>query len=225
MNIELSSAKVKVLPVLIDNAPLPGFLLGKVFADMRQEENYPEQFEKLIVALGVDPDFAIVPNRALGKAHNRIGEAILNMAQTKDNAALASSIRALKEQIDATNKLITYAVDSNDGELYSQYTQDLEVMRGQLTRLERLSVSDASERLAFQSFHRSARFGDPEGMWNLGWRYWLGQGTDENHTKAIAWWTQASRHGHVAASEKLLDLKRRFEADTQLLRNLRSKDA
>ncbi len=40
MNQEIEGKKVKVLPVLLESCDLPGFLKGKLYADLRTEENY-----------------------------------------------------------------------------------------------------------------------------------------------------------------------------------------
>ena len=40
MNQEIEGKKVKVLPVLLDNCDLPGFLKGKLYADLTKKANY-----------------------------------------------------------------------------------------------------------------------------------------------------------------------------------------
>jgi TPR repeat protein len=61
-------------------------------------------------------------------------------------------------------------------------------------------------RTAFEWFQRAADLGDPEGMWNLGWRYWLGEGVAPDQAEAARWWKEAAARGHAAAREKLASL-------------------
>lgn len=53
MNQEIRGKKVKVLPILYQNCELPGFLLGKFYADFTEESLYEEAFEKLVRSIGV----------------------------------------------------------------------------------------------------------------------------------------------------------------------------
>jgi hypothetical protein len=48
MNQEIEGKRVKVLPLLIDDCDLPGFLKGKLYADFRTADNYKQELEKLI---------------------------------------------------------------------------------------------------------------------------------------------------------------------------------
>lgn len=52
MNQEIEGRRIKVLPILIDDSDLPGFLLGKLFVDFRKPEKYSDEFERLIGRLG-----------------------------------------------------------------------------------------------------------------------------------------------------------------------------
>ena len=58
-------------------------------------------------------------------------------------------------------------------------------------------------RTAFEWFQRAADLGDPEGMWNLGWRYALGEGVAPDQGEAARWWKEAAARGHAPAHEKL----------------------
>lgn len=44
MNLEISGRRVKVLPVMYRECELPGFLLGKKYADFTAESKYDEAF-------------------------------------------------------------------------------------------------------------------------------------------------------------------------------------
>jgi TPR repeat protein len=45
----------------------------------------------------------------------------------------------------------------------------------------------------------SAELGDVEGMWNLGWRYLLGEGIKPSTADAVQWWSRADALGHPKA--------------------------
>jgi hypothetical protein len=53
MNQEIAGRKVKVLPVLYQSCELPGFLLGKFYADFTDDRNYPSALKKLIESMGL----------------------------------------------------------------------------------------------------------------------------------------------------------------------------
>ena len=53
MNLEISGRRVKVLPVMYRKCELPGFLLGKKYADFTDESKYNEAFAELVRSVGV----------------------------------------------------------------------------------------------------------------------------------------------------------------------------
>lgn len=53
MNQEISGKKVKVLPVKLGDVELPGFLLGKLYADFTSDESYAKGLKKLVESVGV----------------------------------------------------------------------------------------------------------------------------------------------------------------------------
>lgn len=53
MNQEIVGRRVKVLPIMYRKCDLPGFLLGKAYADFTNEENYNAALEKLVRDVGV----------------------------------------------------------------------------------------------------------------------------------------------------------------------------
>ncbi|MCG7994119.1 MAG: toll/interleukin-1 receptor domain-containing protein [Candidatus Thiodiazotropha taylori] len=53
MNQEIKGGKVKVLPILLKDCELPGFLEGKLYADFRKEENYNDSFLLIANRLGL----------------------------------------------------------------------------------------------------------------------------------------------------------------------------
>lgn len=53
MNQEIHGKKVKVLPIMYRSCELPGFLLGKFYADFTKESKYTEAFKRLVSSMGV----------------------------------------------------------------------------------------------------------------------------------------------------------------------------
>lgn len=53
MNHQISGKNIKVLPLLLDDSELPGFLVGKLYGDFKSESNYLNSFETLTRSLGV----------------------------------------------------------------------------------------------------------------------------------------------------------------------------
>lgn len=53
MNQEIEGRKVKVLPLIIKNCRIPGFLKGKLYADFRDDEKYQAGVEKVLERLGI----------------------------------------------------------------------------------------------------------------------------------------------------------------------------
>lgn len=53
MNQEIQGRRVKVLPIMYQACELPGFLLGKFYADFTDESKYAESFKRLVESMGV----------------------------------------------------------------------------------------------------------------------------------------------------------------------------
>lgn len=53
MNQEISGRRVKVLPLMYSACELPGFLLGKRYADFTDDSRYPSALEDLVRSVGV----------------------------------------------------------------------------------------------------------------------------------------------------------------------------
>lgn len=51
-NREIAEKRVVVLPLLLEDVPLPGFLQGKLYADFRNEQTYAASLQSLLRALG-----------------------------------------------------------------------------------------------------------------------------------------------------------------------------
>lgn len=73
MNQEIQGKKVKVLPIMYQRCDLPGFLLGKFYADFTDESKYPEALKRLVESMGI-----VFNKRALepSSANSSLGRAI-----------------------------------------------------------------------------------------------------------------------------------------------------
>ncbi len=53
MNQEINGKRVKVLPIMYQKCELPGFLLGKLYADFTDTSKYEDSFKKLVSSIGI----------------------------------------------------------------------------------------------------------------------------------------------------------------------------
>lgn len=53
MNHQINGKPIKVLPILLKECELPGFLVGKVYGDFQNEDQYAKSFKKLINSIGL----------------------------------------------------------------------------------------------------------------------------------------------------------------------------
>ena len=53
MNQEIDGKQVKVLPIMYRHCQLPGFLLGKLYADFTDESKYTVAFKRLVESIGI----------------------------------------------------------------------------------------------------------------------------------------------------------------------------
>ena len=53
LNQEIQGRRVKVLPLLLENCPLPAFLLGKKYADFTDPDNYVSSLGEVLARLGL----------------------------------------------------------------------------------------------------------------------------------------------------------------------------
>lgn len=53
MNQQINGKSIKVLPILLSECELPGFLIGKLYADFKNESEYEDSFKKLINSVGL----------------------------------------------------------------------------------------------------------------------------------------------------------------------------
>lgn len=51
---QISERKVKVLPILLRDCPIPVFLRDKLYADFRDEQNYEHALEDILKSMGID---------------------------------------------------------------------------------------------------------------------------------------------------------------------------
>jgi hypothetical protein len=109
-NREIDEKRVVVLPLLISDIELPGFLRGKFYGDFRDEARYDEIFEGLLRAVGggkkvdeASPEEIETLRVALDHAQAQ-AEAHQRAAKRAENAAFRAKSTRLKEAIAEANK-------------------------------------------------------------------------------------------------------------------------
>ncbi|OAI27008.1 MULTISPECIES: toll/interleukin-1 receptor domain-containing protein [Methylomonas] len=53
MNYQIGGKPIKVLPIMLEECDPPGFLVGKLYADFKNETEYDDSFKKLVNSMGV----------------------------------------------------------------------------------------------------------------------------------------------------------------------------
>src|SRR5262245_36924561 len=61
---EIESKRIVVLPILIDNVPIPSFLTDKIYADFRNPDTFDQSCIRLFITLGVTESNANLPKGA-----------------------------------------------------------------------------------------------------------------------------------------------------------------
>lgn len=219
MNQEISGKKLKVLPLLLDDVDLPGFLLGKYFADFRDSNLYYESLSKMVERLELDLDplpvsplfedkhFSQTRDSHLDRAalYNQLG---LHIVEWASKYSAQSHYMLRPEQWRRTDDSATYAFETGDTELYHDSMRRLEVFDKFNKKINHLFTAQGIlMREAVRLFREAASQGDVEALWNLGWRYELGQGVNKNHERAIFLWSNAAKCGHKASREKLMKVQ------------------
>jgi hypothetical protein len=77
LHIQISEAYVKVLPILLHDCKMPGFLLDKVYADFRDENNYQFALEKLVERINQRYDHLKQSFPEGRSAQERIGDVLV----------------------------------------------------------------------------------------------------------------------------------------------------
>jgi len=72
-NQEIAGHMVKVLPVMYETVDMPGFLLGKRYADFTNPDNYQDSFKELIQSIGVVFNASVLNQKKTG---GNLGEAL-----------------------------------------------------------------------------------------------------------------------------------------------------
>lgn len=73
MNQEIAGRQTKVLPILYRQCELPGFLLGKFYADFTDEQNSPSALKRLVESIGVVFNKSVLDTNRTGST---LGEAM-----------------------------------------------------------------------------------------------------------------------------------------------------
>lgn len=100
-NREIEEKKVVVLPIIIENVELPGFLKGKFYGDFSNEKDYNEKLQLLLRSLG--------DSRPIPKTDEK------NLKQIKEELANANKI--IKQHQEKLDKVLTYSLSTKSDKL------------------------------------------------------------------------------------------------------------
>lgn len=107
-NRELAAKKVVVLPLLLDNAKLPGFLKGKLFADFRPTSSYKKGFQALLRRLGKtrrQASLSVAERRELSALRDRVD---FHQRDSDRRTALVRLRRSRKTQAEIDQQNATH---------------------------------------------------------------------------------------------------------------------
>lgn len=115
MNQEIEGRRVKVLPLLLDDVELPGFLIGKKYADFRDKQLYDKSIEEIKKCLDE------VPTENSGYSPSDARNLIQNLNELKEQLEISQSEKeALLTRLSIERKfldpLLVEAIESNKKE-------------------------------------------------------------------------------------------------------------
>lgn len=73
MNHQINGKSIKVLPILLKECEPPGFLVGKLYGDFQNEDQYAESFKKLINSIGLVFNKSVLSSE---RSSNNLGTAL-----------------------------------------------------------------------------------------------------------------------------------------------------
>lgn len=108
MNQEIENRKVKVLPILLDQCNLPGFLKGKLYADFTTEEKYKIGLSQLINKLELTDQKSIYARQSYGYFSFTLLEECLENIEpfTKEEWDRACSMNFCRDEYATGNWLL-----------------------------------------------------------------------------------------------------------------------
>jgi TIR domain len=109
-NREIDEKRVVVLPLLIEQVDLPGFIQGKRYGDFRNESNYEDQLKQLLKALGPTEPVKSTTGKELEQLKKELKYALaLAKANEKEakrasEAAFRAKSEGLRQAIESANR-------------------------------------------------------------------------------------------------------------------------
>ncbi|MBY4886370.1 toll/interleukin-1 receptor domain-containing protein [Pantoea sp. DY-15] len=122
MNQQINGRNIKVLPIMFKDCEPPGFLLGKVYGDFRNGENYDESFKKLVNSMGLVFNKTVLKNEktknnlstAIDKAFNK-NLSIMNSPFHRPFQYIGMSINQAEKAVECkVNDVGNIIVESDD---------------------------------------------------------------------------------------------------------------
>jgi len=106
MNQQLGGLKTRVLPVLLEKAEMPGFLLGKMYADFTDPEKYGSGLKRIVESVGIVFNRHVldetIVTRTLGSASDKsllAGIPMMIVPFHRPTQYLGANARELQESI------------------------------------------------------------------------------------------------------------------------------
>lgn len=119
-NREIDENRVVVLPLLLEDIELPGFLKGKLYGDFRDEDSYDETLQKLLRAIGPGEPIEDIEHDELDRLKRELEQAKQVIEhhtrdQQRRSIAIASNWSpALRDAVDAANKKFPHHKQVNE---------------------------------------------------------------------------------------------------------------
>lgn len=110
-NRELEEKRVVVLPLLVEEVQLPGFLKGKLYADFRDESNYDNSLKLLLRKLGPSHKAPEIDSKSLEALRSELHE----MRKIVDRQARESKRQHRLLSLDRSNELLDRIRVENQG--------------------------------------------------------------------------------------------------------------
>ncbi len=218
-NQEIFGRPVRILPILLGKCQVPQYLSDKYHADFRACDFYLQSLAGLAQQLNIDFEPSRPPwipgdseyfsklhdaNRARGELYNRLGMKIMDWA---GNYYSKPHYELFPEDWRRADDGATYACDTGNYKLYQDSMNNLDRIEARYSDFMHLfTPRGVLQREAVRLFSEAAGLGDLEAVWNLGWRYELGEGVGKNHDRAVLLWQRAAHCSHRASAAKLREL-------------------
>ena len=207
---EIFGRPVKVLPILLEGCRFRNVSRASIMRIFGPGISICHSLAELAQQLNLDFDPSRPPwipddseyfstlqeaERTRGELYNRLGMKIMEWAGTYYDTPY---YKLFPEEWRRADDGATYACDTGNYKLYQDSMNDLDRIQARYSDFMHLfTPRGVLLREATRLFGKAAGLGDLEALWNLGWRYELGEGVGKNHDRAVLLWQRAAHCGHA----------------------------